>query len=75
MKSNDDDLAVADVTLDKCDKKIDELNGLADEAIRRFPPKSAEAKKFNAHKEDLKRKAAQARNIDKRGHKEHSDQR
>ena len=58
----------------KCDKKIDDLNYRADDAIRRFHHKSPEALKFNEYKEDLKGKGAQARDIDKRKHKEYSDQ-
>ena len=43
LDENDKDLLRAKDTLGKCDNKIDRLNLIADEAIRRFPPKSKEA--------------------------------
>ncbi len=42
LNNNDKRLASAVEVLKRCDGKIDELNGRADEALRRFPPKSAE---------------------------------
>ncbi len=74
LNNNDKDLEVANGILTKCDDKIDTLNYKADDAIRRFPHKSPEAKLFTGYKEDLKKKALEARNIDKRKHKEHADQ-
>ena len=74
LNENDKDLLRAKDTLGKCDTKIDRLNLIADEALRRFPPKSKESKLFDGHKNNLKGKALEARNIDKRKHKEDADQ-
>ena len=67
-------LGRAGETLGKCDVKIDLLNKKATDLFTHVPPKSAEAKKLNGYKVDLLGKADEARNIDKRRHKEESDQ-
>lgn len=61
-------------TLGRCDRKIEALNNLATELLTHVPPKSKEAGVLNGYKTDLVRKAEEARDIDKRRHKEQADQ-
>ena len=61
-------------TLGKCDTKIDQLNKISTDLLTHVPPKSAEANKLNGYKTDLLKKGEEARDIDKRRHKEEADQ-
>ncbi len=67
-------LAHAADTLGKCDLKIDELNKRATWLLSHVPPKSKEAGVLNGYKDDLRKKGEEARDIDKRRHKEEADQ-